>query len=205
MFYTLRIPYLVKLFYSNCLWDMPANSGKVYLSFDDGPDPDITAFVLDILNEYGAKASFFCIGENVAKYPDMYHRIISEGHAVGNHTQHHKNGWKTTNKEYLDDIRAASQFIHSDLFRPPYGRVRFSQLRVIRNEMQLTPVMWSLVSGDFDTALSPENCAKNVLDNMREGDIIVFHDSEKASERLKYALPLVLEEIRARGWVAEKL
>ena len=205
MFYTVRTPYLLKLLYRSCTWDMPRNSNKVYLSFDDGPHPEVTAFVLDLLNAYGAKASFFCIGENVVRYPETYRRIISEGHTIGNHTQHHKNGWKTANKEYLDDIREARQHIGSDLFRPPYGRVSFSQLRVIQHAMQLKPIMWSLVSGDFDTEISPETCAKNVLDNLKAGDIIVFHDSEKASERLKYALPLVLEEIKARGWVAEKL
>jgi peptidoglycan/xylan/chitin deacetylase (PgdA/CDA1 family) len=177
----------------------------VYLSFDDGPHPEVTGFVLDLLNAYGARASFFCIGENVVRYPETYNRIISEGHKVGNHTQHHKNGWKTGNREYLDDVREAQQHIDSKLFRPPYGRVSFSQLRVIQQAMQLKPIMWSLVSGDFDTAISPEACARNVLDNMRPGDIIVFHDSEKASERLKYALPLVLEEIKTRGWIAEKL
>jgi peptidoglycan/xylan/chitin deacetylase (PgdA/CDA1 family) len=205
MFYTLRIPSIFKLLYRNCIWGMPDSRNKVYLSFDDGPHPEITAFVLDLLKAHGSKASFFCIGENVSRYPDMYRRIISEGHTVGNHTQHHKNGWETPDKEYLDDIREASQFIDSDLFRPPYGRVRFSQLRVIRKVMQMKPVMWSLVSGDFDTGISPQKCAKNVLENLRQGDIIVFHDSEKAFERLKYALPLVLEKIRARGWVAEKL
>ena len=205
MFYTVRIPYFIRLLYRNSIWGMPAGSKKVYLSFDDGPHPEITAFVLDLLRSYEAKASFFCIGENVSRYPDMYRRIINEGHTVGNHTQHHKNGWTTPDKEYLDDIREAQQYIDSDLFRPPYGRVRFSQLRVIRNVMQMKPVMWSVVSGDFDTALSPKACAENVLGTMREGDIIVFHDSEKASERLKYALPLVLKEIKSRGWIAEKL
>ncbi|HSF46548.1 MAG TPA: polysaccharide deacetylase family protein [Chitinophagaceae bacterium] len=205
MFYTVRTPYLFKLLYRSCVWDMPRNSNKVYLSFDDGPHPEVTAFVLDLLRAYQAKGSFFCIGENVMKYPEMYRRIISEGHAVGNHTQHHKNGWKTSNKEYLDDIREAQQYIDSDLFRPPYGRVSFSQLRVIQQQMRFKPVMWSIVSGDFDTEISPERCAKNVLNNLKSGDIIVFHDSEKASDRLKYALPLVLEEIRTRGWVAEKL
>jgi peptidoglycan-N-acetylglucosamine deacetylase len=205
MFYTVRTPYLFKLLYPSCVWDMPRNSNKVYLSFDDGPHPEVTAFVLDLLKAYQAKGSFFCIGENVMKYPDMYKRIINEGHTVGNHTQHHKNGWKTSNKEYLDDVREAQQHINSDLFRPPYGRVSFSQLRVIQYAMGLKPIMWSVVSGDFDTEISPEVCAKNVLQNMRQGDIIVFHDSEKASERLKYALPLVLEEIRSRGWIAEKL
>lgn len=205
MFYTVRTPYLLKLLYPSCTWEMPRNSNRVYLSFDDGPHPEVTGFVLDLLNAYGARASFFCIGENVVRYPETYNRIISEGHKVGNHTQHHKNGWKTGNREYLDDVREAQQHIDSKLFRPPYGRVSFSQLRVIQQAMQLKPIMWSLVSGDFDTAISPEACARNVLDNMRPGDIIVFHDSEKASERLKYALPLVLEEIKTRGWIAEKL
>ena len=205
MFYTVRTPFFFKLLYPSCTWEMPCKSNRVYLSFDDGPHPEVTGFVLDLLNAYEARASFFCIGENVVRYPETYNRIISEGHIVGNHTQHHKNGWKTGNREYLDDVREAQQHIDSKLFRPPYGRVSFSQLRVIQQAMQLKPIMWSLVSGDFDTAISPEACARNVLDNMRPGDIIVFHDSEKASERLKHALPLVLEKIKTRGWIAEKL
>ncbi len=184
---------------------MPAVDNKIYLSFDDGPNPMATNYVLDLLNEYNARASFFCIGNNVKAYPEVYQRIITEGHATGNHTHHHKNGWKTRTVDYLADIREAQKYISSALFRPPYGRIRFEQLKMIRSEMMFKPIMWSLLSGDFDISISGQQCAENVLKNFKPGDIIVFHDSEKAFERLRYALPLVLEAIRARGWVTEKL
>lgn len=184
---------------------MPSSGNKVYLTFDDGPHPEITGFVLDILKEYNAKASFFCIGDNVLKYPGIYSRIVEEGHATGNHTQHHLNGWKTKSEEYINDIREAQEIIPTQLFRPPYGRIRYSQLQMVQQQLKLKPIMWSLLSGDFDQTVSAEKCAEIVVKNMRPGDIIVFHDSEKAFERMKYALPLVLTYIKERGWVAEKL
>jgi peptidoglycan/xylan/chitin deacetylase (PgdA/CDA1 family) len=205
MLYPVRTPWLFKMLYKGCLWEMPAEEKKVYLSFDDGPHPRATPFVLDVLKQYHAKGSFFCIGNNVKAHPELYQRIVNEGHSTGNHTQHHKNGWKTGNDEYLTDIREAQKHINSDLFRPPYGRIRLSQLSRINKELGLKPVMWSLLSGDFDPSLTGSQCAGNILKNIKPGDIIVFHDSEKAFERLRYALPLVLEQIRARGWVAEKL
>ncbi len=184
---------------------MPAYDNKIYLSFDDGPHPVATPFVLDLLKEYNARASFFCIGKNVDNHPDIYKRIIQEGHRTGNHTFTHANGWKTGTEEYIREIRKTSGLISSDLFRPPYGRVRFSQLRKIRNELGMKTVMWSLLSGDFDPAISPARCAENVLRNMKPGSIIVFHDSEKALDKLRHALPLVLEEIKKRGWVTAVL
>jgi peptidoglycan-N-acetylglucosamine deacetylase len=191
--------------YKDCIWEMPSDGNKVYLSFDDGPHPVATAFVLDLLKAHNATGNFFCIGNNVIRYPEVYRRIIDEGHVTGNHTHHHKNGWKTGNDDYLNDIRQAQQFIDSDLFRPPYGRIRYGQLKRIKTDLGLKPVMWSLLSGDFDPDLTGAECAGNILKNARPGDIIVFHDSEKALERLRYALPLVLDAIRERGWVTEKL
>jgi peptidoglycan-N-acetylglucosamine deacetylase len=205
MVYPIRTPWVLMQLYRDCIWEMPSDGNKVYLSFDDGPHPVATTFVLDLLKAHNAKGNFFCIGNNVIRYPEVYRRIIDEGHVTGNHTQHHKNGWRTGNEDYLNDIRQAQQYIHSDLFRPPYGRVRFGQLKKIKTELGLKPVMWSLLSGDFDPDLSGAECAENILKNVRPGDIIVFHDSEKAFERLRYALPLVLESIRERGWVTEKL
>jgi peptidoglycan/xylan/chitin deacetylase (PgdA/CDA1 family) len=191
--------------YKQCIWEMPGDGHKVYLSFDDGPHPVVTGFVLDLLKEHGALATFFCIGKNVAEYGELYQRISTEGHRVANHTHTHPNGWNTTDQDYINDIRAASVLIDSDLFRPPYGRVRFSQLGKILGELNLRPVMWSVLSGDFDPGTSRERCARNVIRHMKPGSIIVFHDSLKAFDKLKYALPLVLEEIRKRGWVAEVL
>lgn len=204
MFYLTRTPWWLKRLYPHCLWEMPPGDGKVYLSFDDGPHPDATPMVLDMLAAAGAKASFFCIGDNVRKYPEIYQRILAEGHTVGNHSYHHLNGWKTGNSEYVEDIQRAAELISSPFFRPPYGRIRHSQVKALR-AMNMVPVMWTVLSGDFDPALSKEACALNVLRHLAPGNIIVFHDSIKALQKMQYALPLVLERIQERGWVAEKL
>ena len=205
MKYLVRTPWWLKLLYPQCIWEMPAEGNKLYLSFDDGPHEEATPFVLDLLKQFNAKASFFCIGNNVAKYPAIYQRILEEGHGVGNHTYHHKNGWKTGNEAYYADISMGSEIIHSRIFSPPYGKIRFSQISHLKQQMHLQPVMWSVLSGDFDLELSADDCARNVIRNMRPGSIIVFHDSAKAFEKIKYALPKVLEEIKKRGWVTEKL
>jgi hypothetical protein len=178
----------------------------MYLSFDDGPHPVITNFVLDELKKYNAKATFFCIGDNVVKYPEVYKRIIDEGHAVGNHTHNHLNGWKTADKKYLDNIDAAKKFIDSDLFRPPYGRITRFQLSQLRlSKYKLKTIMWTLLSGDFDNKISKETCTNNVIVNAKEGAIVVFHDSEKANERVSYALPEVLKYFSNKGYLFEKI
>lgn len=204
MFYLTSAPWWLRRLYPDCLWEMPKDGGKVYLTFDDGPHPEATPMVLDMLAGAGAKASFFCIGDNVRKYPEIYQRIIQEGHRVANHSYHHLNGWKTSNDAYLKDIKEAQALIDSELYRPPYGRIRRAQIRALRS-MGLKPIMWSLLSGDFDPQLSKEKCAQSILRNLAPGHIVVFHDSQKALQKMQYALPLVLKLIRERGWVAEKL
>jgi peptidoglycan-N-acetylglucosamine deacetylase len=204
MFYVVKTPWWLKKLFGKCTWEMPSNTGKVYLSFDDGPHPEITPFVLETLAKYDARGSFFCIGDNVSKYPQVFQRIIDEGHSVGNHSYHHLNGWETRNQVYFDDIQKASELISSNMFRPPYGKLSFRQVSTLMT-MGLQPIMWTVLSGDFDTSISKEKVAENVLKNLRPGVIVVFHDSEKAETRMKYALPLVLRLISERGWVAEKL
>ncbi|MBS1566531.1 MAG: polysaccharide deacetylase family protein, partial [Bacteroidetes bacterium] len=186
-------------------WQMPAGQKKIYLSFDDGPHPEATPFVLDTLRRYDAKATFFCIGKNVLQYPELYKRILLDGHATGNHTHNHLNGWKTPDKEYLGNIQEASQYIDSKLFRPPYGRISRFQALQVQEQMGLRVVMWSVLSGDFDTSLSPQKCTENVQKSATGGSIVVFHDSEKAMPRLTYALPKVLEYFTALGYHFEKL
>lgn len=206
MFYTARTPAWVKKLVKACIWDMPGIEKNIYLTFDDGPDPLITPFVLDELAKYSAKATFFCIGKNVAAHPASYSRILSEGHAVGNHTFDHLNGWKTENIIYQANILKAGEYIRSDLFRPPYGRITPVQLRnLVQHEPPYKVVMWSILSGDFDIDLSPEQCTKNVLNNAENGSVVVFHDSEKANERLRYALPKVLESLSKRGYVFKRI
>jgi len=206
MFYLVKTPWwLKKWVYPAYAWGMPAGQKKIYLTFDDGPHPEATPFVLDTLQRFQAKASFFCIGKNVADHPELYKRILLEGHAVGNHTQHHLNGWKTGDADYLASIVEASQYIDSKLFRPPYGRITRFQAKQVQERLGLRVVMWSVLSGDFDTRLEPVKCCKNVQKTAVDGSIIVFHDSLKAMPRMTYALPGVLEYFGARGFSFDKL
>jgi len=176
----------------------------LYLTFDDGPHPEITPFVLAQLAKYKAKGTFFCVGDNVRKYPEVYRQILSEGHRTGNHTFHHLNGWKNKTQEYLNDAALAKQRIDSPLFRPPYGRIRYAQAKRLA-AAGFEVIYWSLLSGDFDINLSPQSCLKNVSEKMRPGDIIVFHDSEKAWDRLSFVLPLILEQATKQGWQLKSL
>ncbi len=198
MFYLVKTPWWLKRLYKRCLWQMPAGKEKVlYLTFDDGPHPEATPFVLDTLRTYSAKATFFCIGKNVLQYPALYQQLLAEGHRTGNHTQHHVNGWKTPDEAYLADTETAAAHIQSNLFRPPYGRISQSQLRKMP---QYKIIMWSVLSGDFDPAISNEQCLHNVLKHAANGSVVVFHDSAKAFEKLRYALPVVLQTFSEKGY-----
>jgi len=173
----------------------------LYLTFDDGPNPDATTFVLQQLKKYNAKATFFCIGENVKEYFDIYKQVISDGHKPGNHTFNHLNGWRTDDKKYLEDIKEAANIIDSEFFRPPYGRITKFQLKALQGgKFKLKTIMWDILSGDFDVKVSPENCYLNVINNAKPGSIIVFHDSIKAFSRLEYALPRVLNFFSEKGF-----
>lgn len=163
----------------------------LHLTFDDGPTPDVTHWVLDKLKEYGAKATFFCLGRNVERYPETYNRIVEEGHSVGNHTYSHLKGWQVSKPEYLDDVKLASNYISSGLFRPPYGRMGWNQLRALKDQYRI--LMWDVMSYDFSNRICPRQCLDNVIGNVRNGSIVVFHDSKKAHRNLQYALPGVLD------------
>lgn len=202
--YLVKTPWWMKKLFPHCIWDMPKNEKILYLTFDDGPHPEITPFVLNELKKYNAKATFFCIGENVVKHADVYKRLIDEGHSVGNHTHHHINGWKTDDTIYLKDIEEASAHIQSSLFRPPYGRISKSQIKKISKgeivSSQLSIIMWNILAGDWDTGISPEKCYRRIKNKITAGDIIVFHDSEKARDRMSYALPLLLNDFTSMGY-----
>ena len=201
MFYLVRTPWWLRRCFPGCIWEIAEQRPVVYLTFDDGPDPGVTPFVLDQLAHYGMHATFFCIGKNVEAHPEVYARILSEGHRTGNHTHHHLNGWKTDDDTYLADISRAARLVDSDLFRPPYGRIGSGQLRRLRHlSPVMRPVMWSVLSGDFDPGISPARCIRNVLDHARPGSVITFHDSEKAFPVLREALPVILEDFRRKGW-----
>ena len=206
MFYFVKTPWWLKKIYAACTWQMPVDEKIIYLTFDDGPHPAATPFVLGQLKKYNAKATFFCIGENVKGYPVIYKKIIEEGHAVGNHTYNHLNGWHTNDAIYMDNISEAKKYIDSNLFRPPYGKITKFQLRLLASEKyQLKPIMWTTLSGDFDLKITKEKCLKNVLANSGNGAIVVFHDSEKAYEKLLFALPKVLQYFSERGYKFEKI
>jgi len=172
------------------------NSNHVYLTFDDGPTPGVTTWVLDQLRQFEAQGTFFCLGKNVEKNPDLYKKIIEEGHAVGNHTYSHLKGWQMDNTEYFSDIDLANNFIRSNLFRPPYGKFTSSQIRYLSDNYQI--VMWDILSQDYSQNISPDKVLSNVLENVRGGSIVVFHDSVKAEPNLKYALPRVLESLNGK-------
>ena len=202
----IKTPWWLKKLYPGYMWDIKGVGKKLYLSFDDGPHPTITPFVLKCLLEYNAKATFFCIGQNVQKYPDVYRQIIEAGHSAGNHTNRHLNGWKTPDGEYLQDIHEASGVISSNLFRPPYGRIRKSQVQLLKLQYpEMKIIMWNILTGDWAEDLKPEKCFEQIRSRITAGDIIVFHDTDKAFARLEFALPRVLEHFTNQGYKFERI
>lgn len=199
--YLVKTPRLIQNLFPNFKWSIPVTDKKVYLTFDDGPIPEVTPWVLDLLKEYDFKATFFCVGENAMKYPEILERIVAEGHTVGNHTFNHMNGWVTENIKYFHNIRRCAHLINSTLFRPPYGRLKPKQAQFIQRHYDI--IMWSLLSGDFDPALSKEMCLENVVSNINPGAIIVFHDSLKALDKLKYVLPKTLDHLKLLGFSSD--
>ena len=200
--YFIKTPFWLRLIYRSCIWRKSTEDRVLYLSFDDGPHPEATPFVLEQLANYNAKASFFCIGKNVQLYPDIYGALTVANHTVGNHTQNHLNGWNNKTPNYIADIYEATKSIRSNLFRPPYGRISFAQIKVLRSYTSLPQeiIMWDVLSGDFDTTITGEQCAQNVIQHAGPGSIIVFHDSAKAMDRLRVALPKVLSHFSNLGY-----
>lgn len=178
----------------------------MYLTFDDGPNETATPFVLEQLKKYNAKATFFCVGNNVMKHPELYKQLLNEGHITGNHTFSHVNGWKVSDEAYFKDIIEARKYIDSSLFRPPYGRItRFQARHLQETALKLKVIMWDVVSGDFDTTITPARCTRNVLHNAGAGSIVVFHDSVKAFANLKEALPATLDHFSVKGYRFEAI
>jgi peptidoglycan/xylan/chitin deacetylase (PgdA/CDA1 family) len=201
MFYFVKTPWVLKKLYSQCTWEVKTAQKDIYLTFDDGPHPQATPFVLQELKKYNAKATFFCLGKNVKEFFEIYKQIISDGHKPGNHTYNHLNGWKTADKTYLDDIRQAADIIDSELFRPPYGKITRFQLKAVQGKnLNLNTIMWNVLSGDFDEKVTGENCYLNVVNNAGPGSIVIFHDSLKALPRLQYALPAILGYFTEKGF-----
>jgi peptidoglycan-N-acetylglucosamine deacetylase len=191
-------PRFLQQMFTDYLWHIDGESKTIYLTFDDGPIPEVTNWVLDQLNRYDAKASFFCVGQNIERYPEIFQRIKLEGHTVGNHTFNHLSGWSTDNLEYISNVRKGARISGSKWFRPPYGKLKPSQTRFLKHHYRI--VMWDVLSGDFDPNIGQEDCYQNVIKNTIPGSIIVFHDSLKAWKTLENVLPRVLSYFRENGF-----
>jgi peptidoglycan/xylan/chitin deacetylase (PgdA/CDA1 family) len=197
-------PSLVRKLYKSGIWRMPEYEKKIYLTFDDGPIPDVTEWVLDYLKSYSIKATFFCVGDNIIKHPQIFNRLLAEGHSVGNHTFNHLKGFYTNNTIYFENVAKCNELLADNkLFRPPYGQLKFSQIRKLSKSYKI--ILWDVLSYDYSSAISPEKCLKNVIENTRPGSIIVFHDSIKAKENLIYALPRVIEHLSDKGYTFDKI
>ncbi len=206
--FIIKTPKLVHWLFPKRVWAFSRKQPSVYLTFDDGPIPEVTPWVLDQLRKYDARATFFCIGDNIAKHPKIAQQILAEKHAIGNHTFHHKNGWKTSFEDYIKDFKLFnSEFKNirkentqsKKLFRPPYGKMTSLQAKAILKKGH-DIIMWNVLSGDYNQHISEEKCLSNVLKNIQEGSVVVFHDSLKAEKNLRYVLPKVLEYIKEQGW-----
>ena len=185
-------------------WEINEKPNAVYLTFDDGPTPDVTPWVLDKLRKHNAKATFFALGRNVDHNPDIFQQILDEGHSVGNHTYSHLKGWGSSNKSYFEDIELAQRLMMgSKLFRPPYGRIKPSQVTELMKSYRI--IMWSVLSVDYNRRVPGDRCVKNVMENVKPGSIIVFHDSAKARKNLYHALPIVLERLKDKGYAMERI
>lgn len=202
--------WLVKRIFPKYVWSIPNNEKKVFLTFDDGPTPEITEWVLGELRNYNAKATFFCIGDNIRKYPAIFQKVLAENHSIGNHTFNHLKGWKTPTEDYIENAKLCQSEIENqkseirNLFRPPYGKIKSSQAKILR-KMGYKIIMWDVISFDFDQTISREKCLENVLKNVESGSIIVFHDSKKAWHNLEYVLPKTLKFLNEKGFTCEKI
>lgn len=212
--YFAKTPEIIEKLFSNYQWKVATNQKEIYLTFDDGPIPEITPWVLKQLAKFQAKATFFCVGDNISKYPEIYDTVLQEKHRIGNHTFHHLNGWKTKSNSYVENIDKCAFEIEKQqmksvtksdlLFRPPYGKITPSQRKKIV-EKGYKIIFWDVLSGDFDQNISKETCLENVVNNTEKGSIIVFHDSEKAFKNLEYVLPRFLEYFSKKGYVFKSL
>jgi peptidoglycan/xylan/chitin deacetylase (PgdA/CDA1 family) len=187
----IRPPLLLRKIYKNSVWRMSKTESVIYLTFDDGPIPELTPWVLDVLKKYQVKATFFCVGENISKNPEIFSRIKNEGHQIGNHTYNHIKGWKTKQTDYIENVEKCEVLTQTKLFRPPYGRIKKSQFKTLEKNYKV--IFWDVLSYDYDKLTSPKKCLQNSIKYTRNGSIIVFHDNIKAEENIKFALPHYIE------------
>ena len=210
-FFMIKVPKIIKLLFFNQVWDIPNSENTIYLTFDDGPTPEITERVLEILDKHQIKATFFCIGDNVRKHPEIVQKILSKQHSVGNHTYSHLKGWKTPTKTYISNSEACEiklnslfKIRNSKLFRPPYGKITPWQSYKLR-KLGYKIIMWDVLSKDYAASISAEMCYENVIKNVSSGSIIVFHDSNKAKENVLNSLEKTFETLKSKGFKFEKI
>jgi peptidoglycan/xylan/chitin deacetylase (PgdA/CDA1 family) len=198
-----KIPKLIKAFFSSVLWKGNESEKVIYLTFDDGPTPEVTPKVLSLLKEYNASATFFCLGNKVELYKDVYSQIIEQEHSVGNHSYSHYLVWRTASQLYFKDVDRASKLIDSKLFRPPYGKMKLSQYRYLKKDYNI--VLWDVIPGDYKKSMTVLKLVNNVVDNVSNGSIVVLHDSEKCAEVMLVALPVILEKLSEKGYVFKSI
>ncbi len=193
-----QVPDYIQKIWRTPIWRINPAEKSVYLTFDDGPNPKVTPLVLDILDKFGVKATFFCVGENVKKYPEVFREVKRRGHTVGNHTFNHLKGYKSSTQEYVKNVWKADEYVHSNLFRPPHGRIKLSQIRTLKRDFKI--IMWDFITYDFDSKVTPDAILKEVKKRTRNGSIVIFHDSLKAEKNMLAALPKALEFWKEEGY-----
>jgi len=199
----MRVPKIIRLFYRGFTWRRKSKEKVIYLTFDDGPVPEVTPLVLDLLDEYGWKATFFCVGENVQKYPELYDDILKRGHRTGNHTFNHLKGFSTGIDEYVENVAKAAGYIDSNLLRPPYGKIKNRQKKKLRDDYEI--IMWDLLTRDYSKSLTPEQIMHKIRRLSRKGSIVLFHDSIKARNNMLAVLPRAIEFWNEQGYHSELL
>ncbi len=193
-----QVPDYIQKIWRTPIWRINPAEKSVYLTFDDGPNPKVTPLVLDILDKFGVKATFFCVGENVKKYPEVFREVKRRGHTVGNHTFNHLKGYKSSTQDYVKNVWKADEYVHSNLFRPPHGRIKLSQIRTLKRDFKI--IMWDFITYDFDSKVTPDAILKEVKKRTRNGSIVIFHDSLKAEKNMLAALPKALEFWKEEGY-----
>lgn len=202
--YLIKTPSFIRKTFPGFIWNIPRQEElesaekELYLTFDDGPVNEVTPFVLEELKKYDAKATFFCVGENIDSNPEIFAELQEEGHGIGSHSYNHLSGWATDNEHYLSNVTKAAELSSSNLFRPPYGRIKPSQAKKIQQDLKI--IMWDVLSGDFDPKITADQCYANVVDNASSGSIVVFHDSQKSYPILQEVLPKVLKYYHENGY-----
>lgn len=210
MIHFYKTPGLLKKISTDLIWNVPTADKVIYLTFDDGPIPDLTEYVLRILDEFEAKATFFCVGDNIRKYPEICKKVIEKGHILGNHTLNHLKGWSTKNDSYFKNIETCQEYIsnyqksdHKPLFRPPHGQITRNQIKNLRSNYQI--IMWDILAYDFENTHSPSQSLDRVIKLTKSGSIVVFHDNYKAETKLKYMLPGFLKHFKENGFTFKVL